>query len=266
MLASAFPLLGLDSRRALMNYWSRALLDILQVRLEISGTIPDVRDQGALLVANHISWLDVFVINAAHPSCFVAKSEVRSWPLVGLLCRLTRTVFIERNLRRDTLRANQAIGAALAQGECFALFPEGTSTDGSQVRHFHASLLQGAIDTGCCVQPAAIRYHDGLGLRSDDANYIGDMTLLQSLVKILGSNSLHARLVFLPELCSSGKSRRALADESRAAIVFALASMPIREIAASPNGQPYYTQVRPVFAAQSAYSLLLNPFIGKHRP
>jgi 1-acyl-sn-glycerol-3-phosphate acyltransferase len=263
LLASAFPLLGPGSRRALMRYWSRALLHILRVKLEIGGNLPSVREQGALLVANHMSWLDVFVINAANPSCFVAKSEVRSWPLIGLLCRLTRTVFIERSFRRDTLRANRVIGDVLANGESVALFPEGTSTDGSQVRHFHSSLLQCAIDTGTCVQPIAIRYHDGTGLRSEDANYIGDMSLVQSLLNIMRSRALHAKLDFLPEISSLGKSRRILAEEAHAVVSTALAGTIAPQPPIPANDRTYYVPVRPVFATQSAYSLLLDPLIGR---
>jgi len=267
LLACSFPLLGPGSRRALLNYWSRALLDILHVRLEIAGRIPAMHEPGALLVANHVSWLDVFVINAASPSCFVAKSEVRSWPLIGILCRLTRTVFIERNYRRDTLRANRAIGDALASGERVSLFPEGTSTDGSQVRHFHAALFQCAIDIGTCIQPVAIRYHDGSGMRSEDANYIGDMTLIESLLNIMRSRSLHARLVFLPALHSAGQSRRALADDAHAAIVAALAGTNSRGKPISAGEPEQYAPDHPELLGQSAYSLLLDPLIGglKHR-
>jgi 1-acyl-sn-glycerol-3-phosphate acyltransferase len=261
MLALPFPLLGSVWRQALLRYWSRALLDILHIRLEVTG-IP-AQTQGSLLVANHISWLDVFVINAASPSCFVAKSEVRSWPLIGMLCRLTGTVFIERSLKRDTLRANWAITSALIQGQSVALFPEGTSTDGSQVRTFHSSLLQCAIDAGANVQPAAIRYHNGAGLRSDDACYIGDMSLVQSLLNILRSRTLHARLILLPLLDSNGKSRRSLTDEAHQSIRTALQDICMRpnhaaaQICAMPPR--YVTQS----SSKSAYSLLLDPLIGE---
>ncbi len=261
MLALPFPLLGLAMRRALLQYWSRALMDILHVRLEIIGTLPQAHEPGALLVANHISWLDVFVINAASPSCFVAKSEVRSWPLIGLLCRLTRTVFIERSLRRDTLRANWAITSALIQGESVALFPEGTSTDGSQVRHFHSSLLQCAIDAGTCVQPIALRYHNGSGLRSNDACYIGDMSLMQSLFNILRSRSLHTRLVFLPALSSHDKTRRRLTDEAYSAICATLSVFSAQEHLTAAGSRTHLPSPHPESA--SAYSLLLDPLIGE---
>lgn len=248
-----------------MQRWSRSLLQILQVKLETSGVMPQASELGALLVANHISWLDVFIISAASPACFVAKSEVRSWPLIGLLCRLTRTLFIERNLKRDTVRANWAITNTLSKGECVALFPEGTSTDGSQVRHFHAPLLQCAIDASTCVQPITIRYHDGAGLRIDDACYIGDMSFMQSLLNILRSPSLHANLVFLPKLDSQGKTRRMLADEAYAAISNTLSACSAHcHIPQAETGAPVaHRSAEP--ATQSAYSLLLDPLLGKIR-
>ncbi|HEY5992986.1 MAG TPA: lysophospholipid acyltransferase family protein [Gallionellaceae bacterium] len=263
ILAMSFPLLGPASRCALQRYWSRALLHILNVRLETVGPLPQTREQGTLLVANHISWLDVFIINAVTPASFVAKSEVRSWPLIGLLCRLTRTVFIERSLRRDTLRANWAITSTLIRGECVALFPEGTSTDGSHVRPFHSSLLQCSIDAGTRVQPIAIRYHNGTGLRSADACYIGDMTLVQSLLNILRSRSLHARLVFLPELSSLDKNRRVLANEAYLAICTALDRLPTQALPAPRNNRAHHLPNRPASSIQSAYSLLLDPLIGE---
>jgi 1-acyl-sn-glycerol-3-phosphate acyltransferase len=218
LLACIYPLLKLRSRQRLMQHWSRALLDLLNVQLEIFGQQPPWSNHSALLVANHISWLDVFAINAANPSCFVAKSEVRSWPLIGLLCRLTMTIFVKRNSPRDALRTNKAIANTLKSGECVALFPEGTSSDGCSVGNFHSSLLQCSIDAETCIQPIAIRYHDGSGLRSSNANFIDDMTLIQSLLNILYSRNLHATLTFLPKVASKDKKRRTLAKDAHTAI------------------------------------------------
>jgi len=218
LVAMIYPLLTLPARQFIMRRWSRALLRILQVHLETGGHLPPQRKRGSLLVANHTSWLDVYALNAIQPASFVAKAEVRSWPLIGLLCRRAQTIFIERNLRRDTMRANGLIASRLAQGECVALFPEGTTTDGTQVRHFHSSLLQCAVDTECAVYPVAIRYHDGSGRQCNDAAFIGDMTFMRSLVNILFSGSLHVTLVVLPAISGAQKTRRVLADQAHASI------------------------------------------------
>jgi 1-acyl-sn-glycerol-3-phosphate acyltransferase len=261
LLACFYPLLKLPARHSIMRRWSGALLGILHVRLEIQGHLPQPGRQGALLIANHVSWLDVFVVNAASPSCFVAKSEVRTWPLFGLLCRLTRTIFIARDIRRDTLRANLEIARTLREGDCVALFPEGTSSDGSGVRHFHSSLLQCAIDEACPVHPVALRYHDGDGWRSNDANFVGDMTLVKSLHNILRSPSLHATVMYLPACSGAGKNRRELAGEAQSAISAALGKFSPQVRAAAINIRPY----RPSLPIQSAYSLLLDPVISKLR-
>lgn len=276
LIALVYPMLKLQSRQFILQHWSRALLRILHVHLEISGQIPLHCKQGALLVANHISWLDVYALNAVQPSSFVAKSEVRSWPLLGLLCRRAQTIFIERSLRRDTLRANGLLSERLAQGECVALFPEGTTTDGSQMRHFHSSLLQCAIDRECAVYPVAIRYHDGSGRLCKDAAFIGDMTFLRSLGNILFSHTLHVTLVFLPAISSTQKSRRLLATEAHAAIRTTLNDLarcygsslrtplqePVRQVDYGNDMQDAVMRAIPHHPAppfQSAYSLLLSP-------
>lgn len=265
LLAGIYPLLGNAWRRALLRRWSCALLRILHVRLELGGFPPQPDGRGILLVANHISWLDVFAINAANPSCFVAKSEVRSWPFVGALCRLTHTIFIDRSLRRDTARANRAIAARLSGGECVALFPEGTSTDGSHVRHFHASLLQCAVETASPVQPVAIRYHDGSGLRTPAASYSGDMTFMRSLLNVLHSRSLHVTLLFLPQVSCCGKARRAVAEEAYGAVNAALEGLSVRNPAILASSDTRGAPCHPDAAVRSVYSLLLHPLLGKAR-
>lgn len=265
LLAVFFPLLKLSARRALMRHWSAILLKVLQVRLEIAGNPPRLDRQGALLIANHISWLDVFALNAASPSCFVAKSEVGAWPLFGALCRLTRTIFITREQRRDTLRANREIARRMREGECVALFPEGTSSDGSNVRRFHSSLMQCAIDEAQPVHPVAIRYHDGAGRRSNDANFIEDMTLVRSLLNVLRSPSLHATLNYLPPASGACKNRRELAADAESAIRIALDAF----VAPAPNGDALsagtHLPYSPPLPILSAYSMLLTPIIGKFR-
>jgi 1-acyl-sn-glycerol-3-phosphate acyltransferase len=222
-LAIIYPTLGPAARRTVARHWSGALLRILHIRLTVNGAPPSHGPQGALLVANHISWLDVFLINAVTPSTFIAKSEVRSWPLIGWLCQRARTLFVQRGKRADALLANQRMAERLVAGECVVLFPEGTTTSGGQAGSFHASLLQCAIDAECGVHPVAVSYHDGAGNRSDDAAYIGDMTLVASLLNVLFSKSLHATVAFLPAQATASQNRRELADAARAAINAVLA-------------------------------------------
>ncbi len=223
LLVSIFPLMNKPTQQHIVKYWSRKLLDILHVGLESQGNYHPATAHGTLLVANHISWLDAVAMNAVLPAYFVAKSEVGDWPFLGWIFRSIHTLFIKRNMRLDTARINHQVAGMLGRGEHVAVFPEGTTTDGTQLGHFHSSLLQGPLDSGAAICPVAIRYHDGTGKTNGDAAFVGDMTFIQSLWKILCSPALHVTLVYLPTLSSAGKNRRMLAAEAQVAIHMALA-------------------------------------------
>lgn len=225
LLVSLFPLLKTTAQHRIVKYWSRKLLDILHVGLETQGYYQTAMVQGRLLLANHVSWLDAVALNAVLPAYFVAKYEVGNWPLLGWIFHGIHTLFIKRDLKMDTLRINHQIAQLLAQGERVALFPQGTTTDGTQLGHFHSSLLPSAIEVEAAIGPVAIRYHDGMGKANFDAAFIGDMTLIQSLWKILCSPALHVTLMYLPTLSSTGKNRRMLAAEAQSIIYRALARL-----------------------------------------
>jgi len=224
LLACFFPLLEQNTRQRIVKYWSRKLLEIMNVGLDVHGSGHSAGMHGRMLVANHVSWLDVIALNAVAPACFAAKAEVRNWPLLGWLCQRVGTLFVRRDLKRDTLRINREISGLLKQGTCVALFPEGTSSDGELPGHFHSALLQGAIDVRAAIYPVALRFHDGAGRSNGDAAFIGDMSFIASLWKILRSPSLHVSLLYLPPISSTDKSRRVLASETRGAIHIALAA------------------------------------------
>lgn len=212
-----YPLAARRWRLALKRRWSRQLLRMLGVRLQIDGAC-----SGAMQVANHVSWLDIFVVNAATPSAFVAKDDVRDWPLVGWLCTRTETVFIRRGSRRAAHTAARQIADLLAADVTVAAFPEGTTSDGRQVLPFQGALLQGAIEAGACVQPVALRYESRDGRRSEAAVYCGDTSLGQSLWRIAAADGLTVRLCFLAAQEASGGDRRELASGLRARIAAVL--------------------------------------------
>ncbi|MDO8413059.1 MAG: lysophospholipid acyltransferase family protein [Gallionellaceae bacterium] len=241
LLVSLFPLLKTTAQHHIVKYWSRKLLDILHVGLETHGYYPAVTVQGRLLLANHISWLDAVALNAVLPAYFVAKHEVGNWPLLGWIFHGIHTLFIKRDFKMDTLRINHQIAKLLAQGERVALFPQGTTTDGTQLGHFHSSLLQGAVAIEAAICPIAIRYHDGRGKFNLDAAFIGDMTFIQSLWKILCSPALHVTLMYLPTLTSIGKNRRMLAAEAQSTIYRALARLPCNLSCPAPDSSVMVT-------------------------
>jgi 1-acyl-sn-glycerol-3-phosphate acyltransferase len=197
----------------------------------------------------------VIVLNAVLPLRFVAKSEVRHWPVIGWLCARAQTLFIERGKRRDTARANLQIVESLQRGNCTAIFPEGTTTNGSHVRHFHSSLLQPAIDAQMPLYPVAIRYHDKDNRPNPDAAYIDDMTFVESLWKILSSRDLHARLTTTPALDTQVENRRTLALEAHHHITLALSLAP--SAAETHTGINHTAGEDSQSHFQSSYSLLL---------
>jgi 1-acyl-sn-glycerol-3-phosphate acyltransferase len=179
-----------------------------------------------LIVSNHISWLDIFVLNAVAPMRFAAKSEVRDWPVIGWLCLRAGTMFIERGKARDAARINLQLAKLLAQGECLGVFPEGTTTDGDTVGHFHSSLLQPAIDAACMVHPVALRYLDRQGRTNKAAAYINDVSFGRSLWQILTANSIRVSITTCLPIDAYNLERRALAQTARSEIASALRGIP----------------------------------------
>ena len=223
--SALYPHVSQPVQERMVQKWSVRLLAILCIRLRLSGTLPDAKDQPIMLVANHVSWLDVYSLNSVCPARFVAKSEIRNWPLFGWFSRNVGTLFIERAKRRDTARINQDIGNALTLGDRVSVFPEGTTGDGTKLQHFHASLLQPAVSVEAILYPVAIRYHDASGEVSKAAVYV-NVSLLDSLRQILKQPWIDVELIFSDPIDSRGKNRRELARSTERAIANAL-SLPI---------------------------------------
>ena len=136
----------------------------------------------ALMVANHISWLDISVIHAARHCRFVSKSDIRDWPLLGTLATGAGTLYIERSSRKDALRMVKDMADAMKEGDVVAVFPEGTTSDGLQLLPFHANLIQAAISANAPVLPTALRYVDARsGQTSQAVSFVGDESLVDSL-------------------------------------------------------------------------------------
>jgi 1-acyl-sn-glycerol-3-phosphate acyltransferase len=225
LLAVFYPGLAKSARRRILQRWSAGLLEILNVSLKIRAEDSISALPPGLIVANHISWLDVMVLNSVIPMRFVAKSEVRTWPAIGWLAARVQTLFIERGKARDAARINWQLANLLQSGECLAIFPEGTSTDGAQVARFHASLLQSAIDSRTAVHPVAIRYQNESGAHSKAASYIEEMSFADSLWNVLCTHNLHVCLIATPSLNAAGTDRRSLAEAAHAQISMAVAEM-----------------------------------------
>lgn len=201
--------------------WSVGFLRVLGVRLEVRGT---ARPGAKLIVANHVSWLDILAIDAVEPARFVSKAEVRHWPLFGRLAVAVDTLFIERDRARDALRVVHQMAEALQAGDTLAVFPEGTTADGIELLPFHANLLQAAIATETPVQPVALRYFDADHAASPAIRFVGETTLAQSVWRIACARRLGVQVSFLPARSVRKADRRRLAQTLRGDIEAALSA------------------------------------------
>lgn len=185
-----FPLLPIRTRKYLVQQWAQYLLKILQVKVVIRGDAGYLKDKTSfLLVSNHISWLDIHVLNAIRPVTFVAKADVSSWPVFGYLAKILGTIFLKREKLSDIKRVIHAMRVTIQSSGVVAIFPEGTSSDGRQVLPFKSNLFQSAVDANCAVLPVKLMYQEQ-GEWTDRVAFIGDMTLMQSIRRVLSSKHI----------------------------------------------------------------------------
>lgn len=215
---AVYPFLAQDNRRHKLQRWSAQMVTVMGARLTVRGTPPVHNGAPFMIVANHVSWLDIFAINAAVPMRFVAKSEVRAWPLIGWLCARADTLFIERGRRRDLARIDDEIAAALRAGGGMGIFLEGTTTDGSVVLPFHSSLLRPAQLADAVIYPVAIRYCHADGALCSEPAYDGDKTLWDTLKAMSTLREFQVHVHFLPPMAVAGVHRRELAQRAHAAV------------------------------------------------
>ncbi len=219
-----FPLLRFPARRRLKQWWSRQLLLLLGIRIDARTDAFSATTQG-LLVCNHISFVDIFIINALLPAGFVAKSEVAGWPLIGWLSARTETIFIARGSRRAAHETQRCMVAAMRTGARLAIFPEGTTTAGRSVLPFHGALFQAAIDADVDVHCLAISYQDRAGRHHPAPAYVGDTSLLQCMRDILAARDIVARVAVVTRFRPPLGDRRHLAHQAHTAIAHGLAEL-----------------------------------------
>jgi 1-acyl-sn-glycerol-3-phosphate acyltransferase len=219
---------------AVVRWWHGRLCRALGLRIQVFGSVAN----HCLLVANHISWLDIPVLGAQAELGFLSKAEVRGWPLVGWMSAVAGTLFIERGANQAATVSDQ-IASAIASGRTLVIFPEGTTCDGREVRRFHPRLFAAARQPGLRVQPAALAYRRGADLAPDlTVPFVGEETLAANLWRVLRHPGLLAEVRFLsPIEPEEGEDRRRFAARARQAIVASLgldpASLPSD---ASPPG------------------------------
>jgi 1-acyl-sn-glycerol-3-phosphate acyltransferase len=196
-------------RDALKIGWLRRFGAIVNLHIVKDGEL--LKHRG-ILVSNHISWLDIIVIGQYLPACFVAKSDISSWPVIGYLAKQGGTVFIRRGDKQHIRTTTEKMAWLLKQNNNIIAFPEGTTTKGDELRSFHASLFQPALLTKSAVQPVVLQYQ---GIAKEVAPFVGDDTFVAHLMKILTLDKIEVQLSFLPVINSSGKNRHAVSLEAR---------------------------------------------------
>ena len=225
--AFIFPWTAAAGRQAHIRRWSRQLLGICGIQVVVRQLDGAALPPRSLIVGNHISWLDIFVVNAMQPCRFVAKSDIRNWPFIGWLCAKTGTIFISRGKPSDVRRIFQGLVRSIEAGERVAFFPEGTTAAQGKLLPFHANLFEAAIDAGVPVQPYALRYLDAQGKYHPAADFIGEMTIVESILAILRAGSITAELTQLQSISTAGAHRRELAVVARKVIADGLGYVPI---------------------------------------
>jgi len=218
ILRVIFPRATPDKRRAWVGWWSAKLMRIVGVTTVVEGVPPDDHESGAMIAANHVSWLDIFAISGVRPTRFIAKSEIRDWPMAGWVAERAGTIFIRREKRRDTARINELVHAALLQGDRVGLFPEGTTTEGDQLLKFHSSLFEPAVANNASVHPCAIRYEHADGTLCRAMAFVGELSFVQSLGLVLRQRGVVVRLSFAPAVIAAGVGRREVAATAQASV------------------------------------------------
>ena len=220
IVLTRFDALDAAQRRARIQWWANKMLRTMGIALRVDGT---PHAGGTLLIANHISWLDIMAVHAVCPQArFVSKADVKAWPVLSKLVDAAGTLYLERERKRDALRVVHVMAQALSAGEMVAVFPEGTTSDGRALLPFHANLLQAAIATDTPVQPVALRFSDTYDAVSRAVEFVGATTLVQSLWRVAGGEDVVVHVRLLPPLPTHGADRRVLSDQVRAQIAAAL--------------------------------------------
>jgi 1-acyl-sn-glycerol-3-phosphate acyltransferase len=221
VLLIRFPMIDASAQQAWIKRWSIWVSRTLGLKLQVRGQLESSIDS-ALIVANHSSWLDIVVINSIQPSAFIAKAEIEKWPIVGLLVARSGTLFIERGKRHAVHKVLQQAVERLQKQGFVAVFPEGTTNDGTALLPFHGNLMEAAIRAEVPVQPLAIAYRNSAGMLATTVEFIGETTFVGSMLRVLGDNDLHVMVHIARAEFANEKTRHELANHARVAIASAL--------------------------------------------
>ena len=243
IIAFCFPLMSRTIRHRLIRWWSRRVLAICGMRVRVIGpedgraadasrthlmsprVIADAMRPGgigAMLVMNHISWIDIYVVHSVRAARFIAKAEIAKWPVIGYLTDRTGTIFIERGKRHAVREVNHRVAQLLRDGDLVAMCPEGTTSDGDRLLPFHANLIQPAIEARAPIVIAGIRYVDADGYRTTSPAYVGEINLLQSIARIVRAGPITAEVHLIAAIDGATATRHEVGQRARVLIAEAL--------------------------------------------
>jgi 1-acyl-sn-glycerol-3-phosphate acyltransferase len=232
LLAPLAALLGASGRHRLTRRWSRAVLRAFGVRVRVVGVPHGLR--GSLVVANHVSWLDIPLVAAALPGRMLAKSEVRSWPVLGPLAARGGTLFVARDRLRALPATVATMAGALREGSRVVVFPEGSTWCGRGGGRFRPAAFQAALDAGVAVQPVRITFTP-----TGAAAFVGDDPLLASLWRVATAGALTAEIRLLPPILpGSLPDRRSLALAAQLAVASDRANRPSSSVHQCVSSRP----------------------------
>ena len=216
------------TNKRITRWWHARLLRILNVKVTTKGTLPEAP---CLVVSNHVSWLDIMVLGATMQTGFLSKDDVAKWPVIGWLASRAGTLFIKRG-GGETSALSLSIRDFIKQGNLLTLFPEGTTTDGTNVRQFFARLFAVSIDNKLAIAPVGLRYEQPNGQLDMDAPYIGEQSLFQNLVILMRREQTLVTVSFAEHIQPLTQDRKALAQAAYASVMgelgYPLPEKPIR--------------------------------------
>ncbi len=206
-----------EKKRNIIRTWAAALMKILGFRVDVEG---EVYPKHCLIVANHISFIDIFALDSIKPGRFIAKSEIESWPIFGRIAKGVDTLFIKRKSRRSIVEVNDALGGALAAGQTVMLFPEGQTTIGLSILPFKPNLIEPAVISNTAVVPVALCYYEG-SEKTTKATY-ANVNIFKCLWTIAMTPNLSVKVIFTDPIIPNGKNRLEVARAAAKQVAQAL--------------------------------------------
>lgn len=200
---------------AAISWWSGHLLGFLGLKVNQHGQPADCV---SLWIANHVSWVDIEVLHSIEAVAFIGKAEIRSWPLLGYMAATGGTIFHQRGSRESLRRVSDRMAAVMRDGRSGAIFPEGKTTDGTEVRKFHARLFQTALDAKVPIQPVALKFTTMDGALNPEIPFINDETLVANLWRMLGAPASQVHVVFAQPIPILEQTRTNLARQAQQAV------------------------------------------------